>query len=375
MIGAMSSRRDFLSGQALREQLAVSETPISQSMLLAVGETVRLDKPAMASDFEVILNPGPGGRLELASAALDLVDRLEDQMSVYRFYSELSRLNGTAAEGPVVVERRLFELLERAVQYGFETGGAFDPTSGPLVALWRHCKKEKRLPTQKEIDGARARLGCQHVEFDRSAATIRYARPEITLNLNARGKGYALDRAAEVLNGCVPATWPGLERSEAAEREQRMRAIVDWLMHGGYSSILARGSHAGCEGWPVSIAHPLFPGRHLAVLLLKDRGMSTSGSAVQFFRHEGKRYGHILDPRTGWPADSMLSVTVLAPTAAAAEALSTAFFVLGVEKAREYCHNHKDIAALLVPAPASGSRLEPVNCGIPEADLVFVPER
>jgi thiamine biosynthesis lipoprotein len=70
----------------------------------------------------------------------------------------------------------------------------------------------------------------------------------------------------------------------------------------------------------------------------------------------------------------MLSVTVLAPDAARAEALSTAFFVLGVEKAREYCHNHKEVMALLVPAPASGSRLEPVNCGIPESDLAFIPQ-
>jgi thiamine biosynthesis lipoprotein len=390
----MSSRRDFLSGQTLREQLAASgEMPAAaQASVAAVGETVRLDKPAMASDFEVILNSGPASRLEAASAALDLVDQLEDQMSIYRFYSELSRLNGLAADGPVLVERRLFELLERAVRYAFETDGAFDPTSGPLVALWRQCKKEKRLPSEKEIGEARERRGCEFVEFNRSASTIRFARPGITLNVNAMGKGYALDRAAEILNGLLPASWPGRDLMEAPEGQQLPTPpsaasgparsgpdatgapIDDWLMHGGHSSILARGKHTGCEGWPVSIAHPLFPGRQLAVLLLKDRGMSTSGSAVQFFRHEGKRYGHIIDPRTGWPVDSMLSVTVLAPTAADAEALSTAFFVLGVEKAREYCHNHKEIAALLFPAPASGSHLEPVNCGIPEADLAFVPE-
>ena len=126
---------------------------------------------------------------------------------------------------------------------------------------------------------------------------------------------------------------------------------------------------------PMIEYHPLFPDRQLATLLLKDRGMSTSGSAVQFFRHQGQRYGHIIDPRTGWPVDAMLSVTVLAPDAAQAEALSTGFFVLGVEKAQEYCHNHKEVAALLVPAPATGNRLEPVICGIPESDLVFVPER
>ena len=351
----MSSRRDFLSGKVLRDQIAedTDRPPASEQPLLAVGDTVRLGSPAMASDFEVILNPGPAGRLEAASAALVLVDQLEEQMSVYRFHSELSRLNGRAADGPVVVERQLFDLLCRAVQFARETEGAFDPTSGPLTSIWRQCKKDKRLPTEKELADARSRLGCDAVAFDHEAATIHFTRPRVTLNVNAMGKGYALDRAAQVLSP----------------------AVSDWLVHGGYSSILARGRHAGCDGWPVGIRHPLFPDRQLATLLLKDRGMSTSGSAVQFFRHQGKRYGHIIDPRTGWPVDTMLAVTVIAPDAAGAEALSTAFFVLGVEKAREYCHNHKEVAALLIPAPASGNRLEPVNCGIPETDLIFIPEK
>jgi len=350
----MPKRRDIILGKAIRDEIAEAAVDASfpEQPLLAVGDTVRLGSPAMASDFEVILNPGPASRLEAASAALQLVDRLEDQMSVYRFHSELSRLNARAAQEPVAVEPQLFELLSRAVQFSFETGGGFDPTSGPLVALWRHCKKERRLASDKEVADACGRLGCHKVVFDREASTIRYTEPGVTLNLNAMGKGYALDRAAELLNPTV----------------------ADWLMHGGHSSILAHGNHTGCEGWPIAISHPLFPGRQLATLRLKDRGMSTSGSMVQFFRHEGRRYGHIIDPRTGWPVETMLSVTVLAANAAQAEALSTAFFVIGVEKAREYCHNHEDVAALLVPAPDSGNRLEPVNCGIPESDLIFIPE-
>jgi thiamine biosynthesis lipoprotein len=147
----MSSRRDFLSGKVLRDQVAeeTDRPPAGEQPLLAVGDTVRLGSPAMASDFEVILNPGPAGRLEAASAALVLVDQLEEQMSVYRFHSELSRLNGRAADGPVVVERQLFDLLCRAVQFARETEGAFDPTSGPLTSIWRQCKKDKRLPTGK----------------------------------------------------------------------------------------------------------------------------------------------------------------------------------------------------------------------------------
>ena len=347
----MTTRRDFLSGKAILE--AGAETADDAQPLLVLGDTVRLSTQAMASDFEVILNPGAGSRLEAAWAALELVNQLEDQLSVYRPYTELSLLNVRGSADAVTVERRLYDLVQRAVQYSRETEGAFDPTSGPLVALWRNCKKEKRVPSDAELAAARARIGCRHVVFDNSATTIRFMQPGIGLNLNAMGKGYALDRAAEVLGP----------------------AVTDWLLHGGYSSILARGVHAGCEGWPVGIRHPLFPNRQLATVLLKDRAMSTSGSAVQFFRYQGKRYGHIIDPRTGWPVDTMLTVTVLAPDAAQAEALSTAFFVLGVEKALEYCHNHLDVAALLIPTPASGNRLEPVVCGIPESEIVFVREQ
>src|SRR5438105_5852906 len=128
----MSTRRDFLSRKALRDTLAeLAEASAPGPILPVVGNTVRLGTPAMASDFEVILNPGPASRLETASAALDLLDRLENQMSVYRFHSELSRLNGRAIHGPVEVERQLFELLFQAVKYAIVTEGGFDPTSGP----------------------------------------------------------------------------------------------------------------------------------------------------------------------------------------------------------------------------------------------------
>jgi thiamine biosynthesis lipoprotein len=121
----------------------------------------------------------------------------------------------------------------------------------------------------------------------------------------------------------------------------------------------------------VGIRNPLFPRRQFATLLLRDAAISTSGSGVQYFRHGGKRYGHILDPRTGWPVEGMLSVTVMAATAAEAEALSTAFFVAGVEKAVEYCHNHEGVGALILPPPRRGRTLEPVVCEIAEDQLFF----
>jgi thiamine biosynthesis lipoprotein len=178
--------------------------------------------------------------------------------------------------------------------------------------------------------------------------TISFARPGVELNLGSIGKGYALDRAAEILT----------------EHE-----LTDWLLQGGHSSVIARGEHNGLPGWPVGLRNPLLPQRRLGTILLRDQALATSGTAVQHFRFEGQRYGHIIDPRTGWPVENMLSVTVLAPTAAEADALSTAFFVGGVELAERYCHNHPAVSALLIPPPR-GQRLEPICIRIP-ADMLF----
>lgn len=354
------NRRDFLTGQAWQthveragERLADEIETSAPELIIPSGDIVCLGKPAMACDFDVILNPGPASQLAAASDALDLVDRLEDQMTVYRPHSELTRINRGAALEEMPVEPQLFSLLARAEWISAETGGCFDPTSGPLVALWRRCKQEGRVPSEQEIVAARAVTGFEHVSLDASRSTVRYSRPGVELNLGSIGKGYALDRCADVLNAA---------------------RIDDWLIHGGHSSILARGGLAGGAGWPITIRNPLFPERKLATLLLRDRGMSTSGSGVQYFRVGGRRFGHLLDPRTGWPVEGMLSVTVLAPTAAEADALSTAFFVLGVEKTREYCHNRKNVAALIIPPPALGRKLEPIHCGLSDAELFFSPD-
>jgi len=144
----------------------------------------------------------------------------------------------------------------------------------------------------------------------------------------------------------------------------------DYLLHGGHSSLVARGSHEGQGGWPVGIGNPLFTKKRLGTVLLRNQAMSTSGSNIQFFRHDGRRYGHILDPRTAMPVEGMLSVTVFAESAAIADALSTAFFVLGVENAQKCCDNLPNVGAILVPYPERGARVTPTIIGVPE-DQIF----
>lgn len=393
MSDPIPTRRDFLAGRALRDEIVAVGQATGDAIFgsddeprrePASGATVRLATAAMATDFAVILNEAlpddPRQPLRWASEALDVVHLLEDQMSVYRPHTELSQLNRIAASRPVPVEERLFELLCFARDISLETDGCFDPTSGQLIALWRQCRKEVRLPTEAEIAERLALVGMRHVTFagrtnpkrergsgehspslslrvseddEPSESTISFDTRGVELNLGSIGKGHALDRAAEILN----------------EHE-----LTEWLLQGGHSSVIARGRHNGLPGWPIGLRNPLLPQRRLGTILLRDQALATSGTAVQHFRFEGKRYGHIIDPRTGWPTDTMLSVTVLAPTAAEADALSTAFFVGGVEIARRYCSNHRSVSALLIPPPAGGQRLEPVNLGIPPEQIFWNDE-
>jgi len=187
------------------------------------------------------------------------------------------------------------------------------------------------------------------------------------LNLGAIGKGYALDRAADALTA---------------------GGVGDFLIHGGNSSVLARGGRISdfrfqisnledtvranseiCNlkseiaSWSVALRHPLKPDVRLAEFTLANQALGTSGSGTQFFHHQGKRYGHIIDPRSGWPAEQVLSATVIAPTAERADALSTAFYVMGLAAAAAYCERHPDVSALLVTQSkaAGGIELHPIN--------------
>lgn len=320
----------------------------------AAGDTIRLSTRAMACDFSVIMNPGDTEQIEAAGDSLNLIHAIEDWLSIYRPGSELSLVNRIAALQPQTVRGDLFELLSLAQQLHLRTDGAFDMASGALTQLWRTCRNQQRIPTQLEINSSRQSSGMSHVVLDKNRNQVSLLSSGIMLDPGAIGKGYALDEACSCLRA-----------SEVGPKS--------FLIHGGHSSLCAVGGHNGHEGWPVGIGNPLFTEKRLGTVLLCDRAMATSGSNIQFFRHDGKRYGHILNPQTGWPVDGMLSVTVFAPSGAVADALSTAFFVMGVEKAVASCENWPEISAILIPFPDHGRKVRPTIVGM-SRDLIFWDE-
>ena len=250
------------------------------------------------------------------------------------------------------MEPRLFSLLEQAVALHRQTEGAFDITAGPLTKVWGFHRRAGRLPSRDELQSALQRVGSQWLELDPANRTIRFLREGMEINLGAIGKGYALDRCAELL---------------------QRAGVEHFLIHGGQSSILARGSRLRAlpqrTGWHVAIRHPLRPDQRLAEVWLHDRAPGTSGSGQQFFHFQGRRYGHVLDPRTGMSVEGILSVTVLAPTAALADALSTAFFVLGVDRSLQFCQEHPEIGAALITAGDRSGEIRLHSCGLREDEF------
>lgn len=343
-----SSRRAFLAGKsaidAISEILPDAElgepAAASAPTDTASSYLVQIGRDAMACEFQVLLNAGQHvGATETALEALDLVEALEEQLSWFRESSELTRINRTANAGPVIVEARLFDLLAEAVSLSEQTGGAFDITASPLWKLWGFHRREGRQPTADAIAGALEDVGTRWLKLESEDQTIQFLRTGVEVTLGAIGKGYALDRCAEVL---------------------RENDVSDFLIHGGQSSMLAHGSRSGTDeasrGWTVALRHPLRHDQRLAEISLRDRALGTSGSGNQFFHFGGKRYGHVLDPRTGWPAEGVLSATALAPKATQADALATAFFVMGVEESLEFCDRHPEIGVLFVcPGEETGS--------------------
>lgn len=287
------------------------------------GHWIRVHRRIMACRFEITLPGEDSASVPAARAALDVANRLEAMLTVFRDTSDLVAVNRSAAHGPVVVPPELFDVLCRAADVHRDTGGAFDITTTPLSRCWGFLYREGRLPAQADIDLARASVGMSGVTLDTAASTVCFDRPGLEMNLGAIGKGYALDRMASAL---------------------RDQGVTRALLSAGYSSVLA----VGPRPWRIDLRSPAreVPLAHLAV---REGAVGTSGAGEQFVIVDGVRYGHVLDPRTGWPASGTLSASVITTTAAAADALSTAFLIGGAELTERYCAEHPDVLAVITP--------------------------
>ncbi len=297
-------------------------------------EPLTLACHAMATRFEIVLHgDNPVALRAAGEEALEEINHLEAQLSLFRPESEISHLNASAARRPVRVSPPLFALLEHARRLNDESGGAFDITIAPLMQCWGFMGGSGHFPTAGDLAAARARVGMSLVHLDPVDLTVEFAREGVMLDFGAIGKGYAIERAAQIL-------------VEAG--------VTNALLHGGTSTIYALGHPPDSESWRVAIGNPNpqrtspagGPGSQsghtsdlrvdsaanlLAAVSLEDEALSVSAVSGKFFRAEGKSYGHVLDPRTGEPAANAVLAAVALPSATETDALSTALLALGPE--------------------------------------------
>ncbi len=306
--------------RARKGGLAILAAAALQSPTQAgASDLIRFESSAaiMGSEFRIACY-APTRKLAAgaATAAFDEVRRIDAFLSNYKPDSELSRINAEAGKQPVEISEELSALLERCLAYSAASEGAFDISVGALVKAWGFHDGTGRMPKPWTLWWARRNSGYRHLQLRQADGTIRFLRSGLVLDSGGIGKGYAVDRAVATLRDY------GIGRA---------------LVSSGTSSIFAAGEPPDGEGgWRLDVRHPGDAGETAVTVTLKDESLSTSGSYEKFFDDAGRRYGHILDPRTGHPASGLSAVSVIAPSAIDTEAWSTALFVNGEGWARAH---------------------------------------
>jgi thiamine biosynthesis lipoprotein len=282
------------------------------------GEPLRIESSldAMGSAYSIVAYGEDRRRLESAvEESFEEVRRLDNLLSNYKPQSEWSRVNRDAAAGAVAVSPELFDLLEACQRYSKLSEGAFDITVGPLVKIWGFYKGSGRLPHRAEIRSALSRVGQELVELDRARGTVRFRKAGVELDPGGIGKGYTVDRMVEIL---------------------KRNGIEAALVSAAGSTIYGLGAPPKEEAWTVKIRHPRKENEYVSELKLNNMSMSTSGTSEKFFVSGGRLYSHIFDPRTGYPAEGILSVSVTAPKALDSEAWTKPVFINGSRWARKH---------------------------------------
>ncbi len=288
------------------------------------GRWFRRDESIMGTAIHVELW---GDDADVASDAIDAVmqemHRIDASMSPYKESSELSRINREAARQPVEISLEVFDLLARSIAFSELSDGAFDITYASAGHLYDYRRRIR--PTDAQLSVAREAIGYRHLQLDRAARTVRFARDGVRIDLGGFAKGYAVDNGAAIL-----------------ARHGVRHAVV---AAGGDSRML--GDRCG-RPWTIGVRDPRRKGEVVALLPLEDVAVSTSGDYERYFDDGGERCHHLIDPRTGMSPHSVRSVTVIAPDGLTSEALSKTVFVLGVEKGLRIVESMPDVDAVVI---------------------------
>jgi len=251
--------------------------------------------------------------------------RLEGVFNPFDEESELARLNTL---GELVVSEDLFRVLKLSREFHAATAGAFDVSVAPLSFLWKEAIQSRALPAASAIETAQAHVGMEYVYLDEATRRVKLLKEGVRLDLGALAKGYAIDRAVALL---------------------REAEITSVLVNAG-GSVYGLGDNKG-KPWKVAIQDPRQRGHVVGKMLLYDQAVATSGDYEQFFEIDGKRYSHIIDPKTGYPSiQGFAAATVIADSAATADALATSCLLMDASRCRDLLGRFPEVSVKLVDA-------------------------
>jgi len=295
------------------KRIIVAIAALAALLLLAAcsrPRTVQRTETIMGTSVTITVVAATAADGESAiDAGMAELKRLDAMMSLYKDSSEISRVNAAAGKAPVAVSPEMLEIVERAAEASQRSGGVFDVTVGPLVVLWQMRLKEGKVPTDGEIARVLPLVDYRNLVVDRTASTLFLKRPGMIMDLGGM-KGYLADRVADLF---------------------RQRGMTNALIAVA-GDIWALGRREDGSPWRIGVQHPREKDKVLTVLELSDKYVCTSGDYERFVIRGKKRYHHILDPRTGRPAEGTMSVTLVGDRGAVIDPLAKAPFILGPEQ-------------------------------------------
>jgi len=295
----------------------------------ARAATVKEPRGAMGSKFEITaVHADPEKGRAAVDAAYAEIERIEAYLSEWRDSSKVSEINRQAGIAPVEVPKELLHLVRRSLKVSALTGGAFDVTFHTVGRLWNFKSRTAPIPAGDAIRAALADAGYRHVVLDEAKSTVYLDRKGTRIGFGGIGKGYAANRAVFVL---------------------KEHGVTGGAVNAG-GDLVVFGNQESGKPWRIGIANPLEKNRTFAWLETTEQSVVTSGDYENYIEVGGRRYSHILDPRTGWPVTEVRSATVVCPDGEVADALATGVSVLGVEKGLALVNRLNGVEAMLVDA-------------------------
>ncbi len=278
--------------------------------------------------------------------AFDEIKRIDKLMNVYDGESEISQINEAAGKSSISVSADTLEVIERSLKYAQLTDGALDVSVSPIMELWGFGSDSNQVPSDEELAEKLSLVDYRKITVDSGNSAVKLESPGMKIDVSGIAKGYAVDRAAQVM------------------KDSGIRSV---LVNAG-GDIYAMGSPPKRESWNIGIRHPRNSADLLGVVKLEDKAVATSGDYENFFRADGKRYCHIMNPRTGRPVSGIMSVTIVADNTADVDALATAVFPLGAADGMKLIEQLEGVDGIIVTGKGKNDMAVMLSSGM--ADIV-----